>query len=81
VLAKTLDRGAMANTPLETPLWIPQSVWLGGWVWFALTSWVLAACLLVAIARGRSDLAEAIGGPRAEGDVADAGPAEGEASR
>mgnify|MGYP000185294976 CR=1 FL=1 len=35
VLEKSLSRGSRANTPLETPLWIPQALWFGGWVWFA----------------------------------------------
>lgn len=41
VLAKSLSAGSTANTPLETPLWIPQLVWLLGWVWFALAALVL----------------------------------------
>ena len=67
VLSTTLARNSLANTPLETPLWIPQSIWLGGWVWFGLTAWVLALCLLAALALRRTDLAEAIGGTQAEG--------------
>lgn len=41
VLAKTLERGSRANTPLETPLWIPQGIWFAGWIWFALSATVL----------------------------------------
>ncbi|MDB6177179.1 TRAP transporter small permease [Paracoccus sp. Z330] len=41
VLQKTLERGSRANTPLETPLWIPQGIWFSGWVWFALCATVL----------------------------------------
>ncbi len=62
VLAKTLDRGSRANTPLETPLWIPQAIWFGGWVWFALTATLL---LLVAAAlafRRRFEVVEAMAG-------------------
>ncbi|MCB9947869.1 MAG: TRAP transporter small permease [Rhodospirillaceae bacterium] len=69
VLATTLDRQSLANTPLETPLWIPQSLWLGGWAWFSVTAWVLALCLLVALAGRRLDVAEAIGGAQGEGEV------------
>jgi TRAP-type C4-dicarboxylate transport system permease small subunit len=69
VLGTTLDRGSTANTPLETPLWIPQSVWLAGWAWFALTAWALSLCLLAVLAARRTDLAEAIGGVQAEGEV------------
>ncbi|MBN9671368.1 TRAP transporter small permease subunit [Roseibium aggregatum] len=45
VLEKTLSNGARANTPLETPLWIPQSLWWAGWLWFAVS----ASLLLVAV--------------------------------
>ncbi len=46
VLSKTIKTGATANTTLETPLWIPQSLWLAGWFWFAVSavSLSLAAC-------------------------------------
>jgi TRAP-type C4-dicarboxylate transport system permease small subunit len=66
VLSTSLQRGSLANTPLETPLWIPQAIWLGGWAWFAVTAWLLAGCLLAAIALRRFDLAEAIGGAQSE---------------
>ncbi len=55
VLEKTIRRGSHANTPLETPLWIPQSVWLSGWIWFALSASVLALCALALLARRRAD--------------------------
>lgn len=41
VLQKTLERGSRANTPLETPLWIPQGIWFAGWMWFAITATAL----------------------------------------
>ena len=31
VLEKTIERGSRANTALETPLWLPQTIWLSGW--------------------------------------------------
>lgn len=45
VLGKSLERGSRANTPLETPLWIPQTLWWTGLVWFAI---VACACLVLA---------------------------------
>lgn len=50
VLERTLANDARANTPLETPLWIPQLLWWSGWVWFAAVSvvlWGAAAALLL----------------------------------
>nr|WP_319513291.1 TRAP transporter small permease [uncultured Cohaesibacter sp.] len=41
VLEKTLKRGSTANTPLETPMWIPQGIWFAGWSWFALSATAL----------------------------------------
>ena len=71
VLATTLDRHSLANTPLETPLWIPQSIWLGGWAWFSITAWVLALCLLAALIGRRFEVTEAIGGAQGEGEAAE----------
>ncbi|WP_163264780.1 TRAP transporter small permease subunit [Chelativorans alearense] len=54
VLEKTIDRGSRANTPLETPLWIPQAIWFSGWVWFAVVSTVLLFCAIGLIAQRRT---------------------------
>ncbi len=62
VLAKTLARDSHANTPLATPLWIPQSIWFGGWVWLAIVSAVLLACILILTARREWDSVRAIAG-------------------
>jgi TRAP-type C4-dicarboxylate transport system permease small subunit len=71
VLATTLDRGSRANTPLETPLWIPQSIWFAGWVWFAAVSLVLLICLIVLMLARRFDEIETIAGNRAETEPAE----------
>ena len=55
VLRKSLDRGSRANTPLETPLWIPQSLWFSGWVWFALSSILLLAIGIAYLMSARQD--------------------------
>lgn len=60
VLQKTLERGSRANTPLETPLWIPQGIWFTGWLWFALTATVLTLIGIVYLASGRRDAAETV---------------------
>ncbi|MDW3221832.1 MAG: TRAP transporter small permease [Paracoccaceae bacterium] len=42
-LEKTLRFGAITNTPLQTPLWVPQSIWLAGMIFFALTCCLTSA--------------------------------------
>lgn len=37
-LRQSLDYGAISTTPLQTPLWIPQSIWVGGLALFVLVS-------------------------------------------
>ncbi|OWU70920.1 C4-dicarboxylate ABC transporter permease [Roseovarius sp. 22II1-1F6A] len=62
VLQKTLERGSRANTPLETPLWIPQGIWFGGWAWFALSATALSLIALVYLVQGRrTELTASIG--------------------
>jgi TRAP-type C4-dicarboxylate transport system permease small subunit len=66
VLARTLQNGSRANTPLETPLWIPQTLWWSGWVWFALAAtalWIAAALMLL---RGETEAVDAAIGARDE---------------
>jgi TRAP-type C4-dicarboxylate transport system permease small subunit len=41
VLKTSLVRHSTANTPLATPLWIPQSLWLAGLIWFCIVILVL----------------------------------------
>ena len=47
VLSKSIVNSSSANTPLETPLWIPQTIWWSGWIWFSFT-----ACAVTVIALG-----------------------------
>jgi len=37
-LGQSLTFGAVTNTPLQTPLWVPQGLWLLGTAFFALTA-------------------------------------------
>lgn len=63
VLATTLERGSRANTPLATPLWIPQSIWFAGWVWLTLVSLVLLACVAsLVVARSWDEVRDIAGG-------------------
>ena len=50
VLSESIEFQSTSTTPLQTPLWIPQSLWFLGWILFALAACYLAvhACLLLA---------------------------------
>ncbi|OHV12755.1 TRAP transporter small permease subunit [Kushneria phosphatilytica] len=62
VLATSLHNHATANTPLSTPLWIPQLIWVLGYSWFALTTSVLGVrSLLAALMGDRPTLTTLIG--------------------
>jgi hypothetical protein len=52
VLAETLARGSVSNTSLHTPMWIPQSLWMIGWLWFAFAVLLLLARCVAALACG-----------------------------
>lgn len=56
VLADSLAFGARATTPLATPLWIPQTLWLTGFVFHLLVA--VPLCLRAALAFLRNELAE-----------------------
>ena len=52
VVAESLDLGSTAATPLATPLWIPQSIWLLAYIVFAITSLIAAGYAVALLARG-----------------------------
>jgi len=62
VLAKSIERGSTANTTLETPLWIPQSLWFAGWLWFAVSAVVIATFVLFTIFTGKYEHVDTIAG-------------------
>ena len=66
VLARSIRLESTANTPLATPLWIPQTLWFGGWFWFALSASVLALALVWFTLRRELEKAEAVGGAGSE---------------
>jgi len=62
VLARAIKYGSAANTTLETPLWIPQSLWMMGWIWFAASALIMAAASLLAFFSGRFERVNSIVG-------------------
>ena len=62
VVARSLNSGSRANTPLETPLWIPQILWWSGWCWFAISACVICIAAFVLLLSRRSDELRALTG-------------------
>ena len=61
--------GAKSNTPLSTPLWIPQSIWLAGLIFCVVTLFLLFVRSLVGMARGDLVLVEGLSGPASGKDI------------
>ncbi|MFK7762963.1 MAG: TRAP transporter small permease [Roseobacter sp.] len=68
-LEKTLRFGAITNTPLQTPLWIPQSIWLAGMVFFALTCCVTSVHAISLYVADRRAISSFYGSPSVEDEV------------
>ena len=66
VLAKSISNNSTANTTLETPLWIPQSLWMAGWLWFAVSAVVLTLSVFLFLLRGNYAAVEEFAGSRGE---------------
>lgn len=63
VLKDTLRWQATANTPLQTPMWIPQGLWLIGLIVFAAVSGALAVHAIYLAFRDRTLLNRYYGPP------------------
>lgn len=68
-LRETLRFGSVTNTPLQTPLWVPQAVWLAGMCFFALTACVAFAHALFLYVSDRSAVAAAYGAPTIDEEI------------
>lgn len=49
VASHSYAQGSLANTPLLTPLWIPQWLWAGGMLWFSISVAVLLLRVILAL--------------------------------
>lgn len=56
VLAESIEFQSTATTPLQTPLWIPQSLWFLGWALFAVIAGFGAAHASLLLLRDRTAL-------------------------
>lgn len=62
-LIETLEFGSRASTPLQTPLWIPQSLWIVGILLFAVLSCVMALHAIWLLFSGKIDVLNKQYGP------------------
>ena len=53
VVATSLKNASTANTPLETPLSWVQIPWFAGWIWFAISSWLVFMAASILVIKGR----------------------------
>ena len=70
VLEESLLFDSRASTPLQTPMWIPQGLWLAGLGVFAGVSGACAVHAVVLFARDRRRLNELYGPLSVEGQIA-----------
>ncbi|HET8849089.1 MAG TPA: TRAP transporter small permease [Marinobacter sp.] len=72
VTALSFNGGALANTPLETPVWIPQALWLTGLAWFALVVVLMSLRVLLGLLTGQiGRVQEVAGSPTLDEQVAE----------
>jgi hypothetical protein len=70
VLASSLHFSSRANTPLQTPLWIPQAVWLAGFAFFLATLYLVTfKALLLFLRQKYPELDRLAGLPSAAEEV------------
>lgn len=62
VVLTSIKRHSVANTPMATPLWIPQSLWLAGIFFFAFTILVILAGALYHLLTGAPERARQLAG-------------------
>jgi len=53
VFTTSIRLASHANTPLQTPLWIPQGLWFAGLAFFLVTLFLVTLKACLAFARGR----------------------------
>ena len=71
-------RNAAANTPLATPLWIPQGLWVLGMVWMCVVLALMLTRASVAMVTGDLATVKALCGVISAQEEAEEGALEGE---
>lgn len=78
VAATSWTQNSAANTPLATPLYLPQGLWLLGLIWMCLVLALMLVRSSVALVTGRFDDVKAIAGVRSTQEEAEEEAAAGE---
>jgi len=78
VAGTSLQQNAAANTPLATPLWIPQGLWVLGLMWMCLVVALMLLRASVALVTGDIELVKEICGVRSSKEEAEEEAAAGE---
>ena len=68
-LQTTLRFGAITNTPLQTPLWVPQAIWVAGMGFFALTACLTSAHALYLLVTDPAAVSRFYGSPTVDEEV------------
>jgi TRAP-type mannitol/chloroaromatic compound transport system permease small subunit len=70
VLATSISRGSISNTPLGTPLWIPQLLWFIGFLWFTVcVVLLLLRTVVAAVERDTTLSARLVGSPTLDEEI------------
>ncbi len=70
VLSESIEFQSHSTTPLQTPMWIPQSMWLTGWALFTIVAVYMAGHSLTLLLRGRhAELNKAYGPQTLEEEI------------
>lgn len=62
VWLKTIDKGSRAATPQQTPLWLPQGVWVTGLTFFTIVTIFVCLYALICLVTGRSSEVQRLAG-------------------
>ena len=73
---RSFELGAISNTTLATPLWVPQGLWLAGLLWFTLVAAYRTVVLVAALLRGDFATVERLAAPASADDEADSAVSE-----
>lgn len=77
VASHSYAQGSLANTPLQTPLWIPQWLWAGGMLWFSVAIAVLLLRVILALLMRQPEQVQRLAGSPTLDDQIEAQTAEG----